>query len=313
MEEHDLLARCWAPAVADARSGTDALGALPVAERIRAVARAGFSGIGLGLEDLHETRVTIGLEALRRVLDDVGLVWVQLGTLEDWWTTGDRRALSDLDRMVVLEAAAALGAAQIVVAADTTTPMTSPTTMADDWLALAAQAEQVGAQVVLSAAPTSNLGTTERAARFVQQAGHPNGGLVLDIAHAVAGGSTVASLRAAIDPAFLFAVELSDAAGPDSVSTRAGDRRALPGGGLGDLPAFVHVARELGHGEPWGVEVRTAVTDGMSAADALRTAAAASRAVLDAADAIGAPAAPPMPSSSAPASAVDADLPYTPI
>lgn len=312
MDEHDLLARCWAPATPG--RGHDALGALSVTDRIQAVADAGFAGIGLGIDDLHEARRTIGLEALRRLLDDAGLVWTQLGTLQDWWTTGERRVCSDIDRMLLLEAAAALAATQIVVAADTTVPSTSPDAMTDDWLALADQADQVGAQVVLAASAASNLRTVERSAWFVQHAGHPNGGLALDVAQAVAGGSTVGSLRAAIDPAHLFAVELSDAVddGP-SAAWRDPARRALPGSGAGDLPTFVHLARALGFGEPWGVEVRTAVTEGMRPADALRTAVAASRAVLDAADAIGAPAAPPMPSSPAPASAVDADLPYTPL
>ncbi|MDM7888206.1 hypothetical protein QUG98_07045 [Curtobacterium sp. RHCJP20] len=65
--------------------------------------------------------------------------------------------------------------------------------------------------------------------------------------------------------------------------------------------------RSLGHEEPWGVEVRTAAHRAMPLADALRTAAAATRAVLDAADAVDEPAAPAMPTTPAPTSAVDFD------
>jgi len=55
------------------------------------------------------------------------------------------------------------------------------------------------------------------------------------------------------------------------------------------------------------VEVRTPALRAMPLPDALRVAAAATRAVLDAADAHDEPPAPAMPTSAAPTSAVDYD------
>lgn len=302
MQEHDLLATSWTWA------GTE-----PMGDRIRAVGAAGFAGLSLSLDDLHEVRATTGFAELRRVLDGSGIVWVQLGPLERWWTCSSRTPDDDADRGVVLEAAAMLGAWQVVVRADTTLPGISPAAMVDDWTDLAGQAANVGAQLVLEPEPWSNLATVERASRFVASAGHPNGGLLVDAMHALRGGSTLASIEQGVAPTTIAAVELSDGLlhtpSGMTLAEESRDARYLPGAGAWDLPGFIRTVRDLGYAEPWGVEVRTAAHRAMPTADALRTAAAATRAVLDAADAFGAPAAPAMPTTPAPTSAVDFEPP----
>ena len=298
MREHDLLATSWT-------WGGDE----PIGERVRAVGAAGFAGLSLGLDDLHEVRATIGFAELRRMLDGAGIVWVQLGPLDRWWACADRSDDDDADRGVLLEAAVMLQAWQVVARADTALPGVSPAAMREDWVELAGQAAKVGAQLVLEPEPWSNLPTVERASRFVVAAGHPNGGLLLDAMHALRGGSTLASIREGVAATALAAVELSDGllrtpAGM-TLAEEARSARYLPGAGAWDLPGFVRTARDLGFDGPWGVEVRTPGYRATPLADALRTAAAATRAVLDAADAFDAPAAPAMPSTPAPTSAVD--------
>lgn len=298
MQEHDLLATSWTWA-----------GEEPIRDRVSAVGRAGFAGLSLSLDDLHEVRATVGLPELRRMLDGAGIVWVQLGPLGHWWTSASRTDAQEADRGVVLEAAATLGAWQVIVRADSSVPGVSPAAMVDDWSVLAAQAETVGAQLVLEPEPWSNVPTVERASRFVAAAGHPNGGVLLDVMHALRGGSTLASIRQGIAPSTLAAVELCDGllhtpAGM-TLAEESREARHLPGVGAWDLPGFVRTVRDLGFDEPWGVEVRTAAHRAMPIGDALRNAAAATRAVLDAADAYGTPAAPAMPTTPAPTSAVD--------
>lgn len=298
MLEHDLLATSstWA-------------GDEPIGDRVRAVGTAGFAGLSLTVDDLHEVRATIGFAALRRLLDGAGIVWVQLGPLDRWWAAADRSTDDEADAGVVFEATAALRAWQVVVRADTSVTGGSPAGMVDDWLRLADRTEQLGAQLVLEAEPWSNLSTVERASRFVSTAGHPNSGLLVDAMHALRGGSTLASIAQGVTPATLAAVELSDGLlhTPSGMTLQEESRwaRHLPGSGAWDLPGFVRVVRDLGFDEPWGVEVRTPAHRAMPTADALRIAAAATRAVLDAADAYDAPAAPAMPSTPAPTSAVD--------
>lgn len=313
MDEHDLLATSWTsagavrPGAADARSGVD------IADRVRAAADAGFSGFGLDIADLHAIRGSIGFPTLRRMLDDAGIVWVQLGTLDAWWSDDDAGTDrdGDADRGVLLEAAATVRASQVIVGADTSPAAVSPHAMLEAWSRLATQAEGVGAQLVLEAAPWSNLPTVERASRFVAEAGHANGGLLVDVMHALRGGSTLASMREGIRPSTVAAVELSDGLlrtpSGMTLADESRDARHLPGAGTWDLPGFIRTMRHLGFDEPWGVEVCTSGFRALPVADALRTAAAAARAVLDAADAFGGPAAPAMPSTPAPTSAVDLD------
>lgn len=319
MDEHDLLATCWTSAGAlragDSRGG--ARSPVPIAERIAAVVDAGYSGIGLDADDLSQARQTIGFAHLHRMLDDAGIVWVQVGTLQDWWTDGARRDASDADRILLLEAAATLRAAHVLVAPDTVDPCTNPDTMTASWNELAQQAERVGAQLALESTPWSNLPTVEQASRFVARAGHENGGILVDAMHAFRGGSTLASLRAGIVPSTLLAVELSDGSRTQApglaLADESRDARLAPGTGEWDLVGFIRVMRELGFDEPWGVEVATAAHRALPVREALSVSATATRAVLDASDAVGAPAAPPMPSTPAPVSAVDFDLPYTPL
>ncbi|MBT2502515.1 sugar phosphate isomerase/epimerase [Curtobacterium sp. ISL-83] len=298
MQEHDLLATSWTWA-----------GDEPLRERVAAVGAAGFAGLSMSLDDLHEVRATIGFSVLRRMLDDAGIVWVQVGPLDHWWTCTSHTTDDLADHGVVLEAAASLSAWQVIVRADSTLPGISPAAMVDDWNRLATQAASVGAGLVLEPEPWSNLPTIERAARFVAAAGHPNGGLLLDAMHVLRSGSTLASVRQGVVPSALAAVELSDGllhtpAGM-TLAEEARTARYLPGAGAWDLPGLIRVVRELGFDEPWGVEVRTPAHRARPIRDALRTAAAATRAVLDAADAYGGPAAPAMPTTLAPTSAVD--------
>ncbi|MDM7888207.1 sugar phosphate isomerase/epimerase [Curtobacterium sp. RHCJP20] len=199
MQEHDLLATSWTWA-----------GDEPIADRVRAVGDAGFSGLSLSLDDLHEVRATTGFSALRRVLDRAGIVWVQLGPLDRWWDHDGRATDAEADRGVVLEAAATLGAWQVVVRADTGVHPVTPAAMTADFTDLAAQAEEVGARLVLEPEPWSNLPTIERASRFVAAAGHANAGLLLDAMHTLRGGSTLASIAQGVGPGVLAAVELSD-------------------------------------------------------------------------------------------------------
>ncbi|HEV7433104.1 MAG TPA: hypothetical protein VGN77_08670, partial [Steroidobacteraceae bacterium] len=78
-------------------------------ERVRAAARAGFSGFGIWHADLEHTLKTVSLRDMRKILDDHGMVHVELEFLVDWWfKDGERKAACDARARLLLEAAAAL-------------------------------------------------------------------------------------------------------------------------------------------------------------------------------------------------------------
>jgi sugar phosphate isomerase/epimerase len=246
----------------------------PLSERIEACADAGFSGLGIGLEDLRGTDLT----RLRRTLDEHGIRRVQLEVLQNWWL-GD-----SVDVDLLFAAASELGAYQITAHADISETPVAVDDMRAAWSYYADRAAYAGAQLVLEPLPYSNLKTIEAGAAFVQSVGHPNGGLLVDIWHMQRGGSTLASLGVLIDPRFLFAVELCDGRDPipagisfyaDSVSNRL-----LPGEGTWDVTGFIRTMKSLGFQGPWGIELCSTQWRTLSLAEAVGRAAIATQGAM---------------------------------
>ena len=108
MPDQDLLATCWTTAGDAAPLRGDERSPLPLRERVESAAAAGFRGIGLLHIDLVVAEREHGLAGIRSLLDDNGLVHLELELLTDWWADGPRRRRSDVVRSKLLSAAEAL-------------------------------------------------------------------------------------------------------------------------------------------------------------------------------------------------------------
>src|SRR5512137_2801028 len=73
--------------------------------RVEIAAKAGFRGMGFWHADLAEIRRTRGFREMKQILDDHGIVHIEVEWLLDWFTTGQRRAASDETRKLLLDAA----------------------------------------------------------------------------------------------------------------------------------------------------------------------------------------------------------------
>ena len=91
---------------------------IPLRERIEAASAAGFRGFGMVFPDLVEAERQYGMAAIRGMLDDNGLVHVELEGLLNWWTDGPKRMESDRVRAALLSAAEKLGARRLKVTPD---------------------------------------------------------------------------------------------------------------------------------------------------------------------------------------------------
>jgi sugar phosphate isomerase/epimerase len=255
----DLLATCWTTAGNVHPKAASKRSPFALVDRVEAASRAGFTGMDFVVDDLQEARETIGWSGFRSVLAANGITRVQIETASDWFADGERRRQFDQAFDLTLEAAAELGAWQVKTLADTSGEAVSPAAMTPSWVEIAERAASVGAQLALEPVPWSNLATVEAGARFVQAAGHANGGVVVDIWHVVRGGSTLAGVEVALDPNHLFCVELTDGRGPLPAGTSweddADDNRLLPGEGDWDVAGFVASMRRLGYEGPWGIEI----------------------------------------------------------
>lgn len=253
----DLIASCWtAGGDADAVGG-ETPSPVDLRARIEAAAQAGWRGFGLMYPDLMHARDTIGYVTLRRMLDDNGIIHVELEYLEDWWETGDRRAESDRRRADLFAAARPLGARHLKVGAGVTDAPVDFQCLLDGWAALCEDAAEHGVRLAIEAAPYSHLPTVQSMVRLVSEAGHPSGGLLLDVWHVYRSGTDYGDMAEMVPPDSLFAVELSDAAAEVRGTLRSDTvhNRLLCGEGDADLVGFIRAIDRIGFDGPWGVEI----------------------------------------------------------
>jgi sugar phosphate isomerase/epimerase len=231
-----------------------------VADRVGAAAAAGFRGLGLWHADLLHILQERGLRELRTILDDGGMVHVELEFLWDWFLDPgtDERRRSDQIRRALLEAAGVLGARHVKVGnfAGRAVPIGLLT---ERFAELCAEAAEHGTSVAYEFMyRDATAGGLEAARSVVQGAGAPNGGLVLDLWHVVDLGVSTAAIRE-LPAGTVVAAEVSDGQrcpGPGPRRTLR-DRR-LPGDGDFDIAGFVAAVRAAGFQGPWGVELLSA-------------------------------------------------------
>ena len=259
----ELLATCWTHAGDAMPIAGRHLSPLDLRVRARAVAAAGFTGIGFTIDDLEAAKATYGLPQVKRICEDLGLVHLEVELLENWWTTDRRRRDSDGTRASLLAAAEVLEARQIKIGPDVEVIVDGAVprlSAVAHWAAelhqLAGQAAEVGTRVALEPLPFSNIPDFRLAAELVVAADHPAAGLVVDIWHLERGPSTLADL-AEIPGGKVFVVELNDAPAPQSTDLFLDTihHRVLCGSGTFDVEAFIETLQQIGFAGPWSVEI----------------------------------------------------------
>lgn len=277
MHDERLLATCWTTAGAANPLPGDQRSPIPIRERIEAASAAGFQGLGLLHADLMPALDRYGARGLRTLLDDHGIVDVELELITDWWTDGPARAQSDQVRRDLFTAAGDLGARHIKVAPDVTDSPWERDRWVSEFAALAHEAAEAGTRIGLEFLPWSNIKTVHEGLDLVRAAGHPSGGLIIDVWHTERAHTPPADL-ATVPLEYIVGVELNDA-DAEQIGTLFEDtvhRRRLCGAGSFDLPGIITALRTAGWHGPWGVEIlsdehrKTPVRQAV--ADAFRTA-----------------------------------------
>jgi sugar phosphate isomerase/epimerase len=256
MFNEDLLATCWTSAGDAASDRTDLRSPLPLRERIEAASAAGFRGFGLLSADLPAAEREYGLSGIRALLEDNGIVHLELEGIPYWWDDGPRREESDRIRSSLLTAAEILGARHIKVTPDGDDAPWDPEHWAAKFAELAVQAQNAGTRLGIEFFPWSNIKTLHDGLRLVEDAGHDTAGVVIDVWHIERAHTPVADL-AAVPLDRIVGVELNDA-DLRVVGTLFEDtvhRRRYCGEGSFDLPGMITALRAAGWTGPWGVEI----------------------------------------------------------
>jgi len=273
-----LLATCWSSAGDAASDREDLRSPIPLRERVEAASAAGFTGFGLLSADLPAAEQEYGLAGIRAILDDNGIVDLELEGIPHWWDDGPHQQESEQIRHALLRVAEALGARHIKVTPDGTNAPWDRGQWAAKFAELADQAEDAGTRLGIEFFPWSNINDLHAGLRLVEDAGHANAGVVIDAWHIERAHTPVGDL-ASVPLNRIIGVELNDA-DPEVVGTLFEDtvhRRRYCGEGSFDLDGMIAALRTAGWNGPWGVEILSEEHRSLPVAEALRRAADTAR------------------------------------
>jgi len=252
-----LLGSYWTLAV-----GADPLGEQRCLQdfrvRVETAAKAGFTAMGFWHADISEVRKKYSFREMKQILDDNGITQVEVEWLLDWFCTGERRAVSDKTRALLLDAAAALGARHIKIG-DLGNDCAEVPLMAEEFGLLCRQAAERGTNVLFEMLPAvfSRAPSLDQVLAICRGSGARNGGIMLDNLHLQRTATPPEDIVRKIGRDIPLGVEINDGtlAMPVNLPDSVVNKRLLPGDGEFDIAAFLHAVWTQGYDGPVGVEV----------------------------------------------------------
>lgn len=277
-----LIATAWTSAGDTSPMLSPATSPVPIDERLKAIAEAGFAGFGLVADDLLAVRDSIGFAALGDMAADRGLSHIEIELIERWWTPRGQPGHTYHVRDLLFEAAAVLQPAFIKIGSENGSRSSDLASLAAPLRELADDASRLGTRIAIETMPFSRIATVPMGAELVGAVGHPDVGLLVDAWHVFRAGTSLAEIETALSDGIIFGVELDDAM-PEVVGTLFEDtveRRVLCGEGSFDLTGLVNMLRGKGFDGPWGVEILSESFRRLPVAEALQLAANTARQVI---------------------------------
>jgi sugar phosphate isomerase/epimerase len=251
-------------------------------ERVAAAAAAGFSALGMQLQDYDDNRAAGLSDAdMRQILNDHGVCVAEIEFLFDW-TRGDeqgRRSRDIEDRLYRLSdvfESRHLNVGEIV--AD---PLDSIDAVAERFGGVCDRAARHGLLVAIEFLPWSSIPDAATAWEIARRADRHNGGVLVDAWHHFRGAADPEMLRA-IPGDRVFAIQLDDA-DAEPVGAPFEDtmlRRRLPGEGAFDLTGLIRLLDEMGVTAPLSVEILSTEHAALPVEEAARRAHDTTRAVV---------------------------------
>jgi sugar phosphate isomerase/epimerase len=252
-----LLGSYWTLAVGADPTG-DKLCLHDFRVRVETAAKAGFTAMGFWHTDLRENRRKLGFPEMRRILDGNGIGAIEVEWLLDWFCTDQRRAASDENRNLLLDAAEELHARHIKIG-DLGNDCADIPKMTEEFAVLCRQARERGTNVLFEMlpAPLSRAPSLDSVLAICKGAAAKNGGIMLDNLHLQRTGTPPQDIVRKIPRELPLGVEINDGmlATPVNFVDSVINKRLLPGDGEFDIAAFLHAVWTHGYEGPIGVEV----------------------------------------------------------
>jgi sugar phosphate isomerase/epimerase len=257
-KEKELLAAYWTLAGDVYPCAANEISPFPLRDRCEAAMRAGWSGVGLILDDLEYNIEKYSLSGVKSILEDTGMKYFELEILMDWYLDGEARTKSDHCRRRFIELGAGLGMRNLKIGANPFDKNPADfARMTDEFAKLCQDVATIGATVAIEFMPFSPIRNVAEALKVAEGANQPNGGLMVDHWH-VARAGTPYSEVARIPARFIKGVELDDVGAQvkGSLFDDSTFNRQLCGEGAGDCRAFVDALEQAGCTLPYyGVEL----------------------------------------------------------
>jgi sugar phosphate isomerase/epimerase len=244
---------------------------IPFRERAEAAGRAGFLGFGFGKDDLEHILRSLTYDEISAILDDNGLVDIEIELLRDWFATGDVRRSSEPQRRFILEAAASLGCRHIKIGGSGDNY--PPDHMIASFAELCDDAARAGTRVALEFSPIGRVADLTSGVMIVEGADRPNGGLLLDLWHVTRTKTSLADI-AALPRNIVGFVELCDGTLDEhgEYIEETINRRRWCGHGQFDIAGFLSAVTAAGYDGPYGVEILSSDNRLLGAVEAARAA-----------------------------------------
>lgn len=257
MKDVELIASYWTIAGGAVPHTGPEYSTFDFKDRVEAISRAGFKGLGLWHADIEHTLESYSYEDMKQVLDDNGIKYPEVEFLIDWFSEGEDRRVSDQRRKLLLEAAEKLGARHIKIGNffDNPCPMDR---LVEEFSTICTEAAERGTNIVFELIPWVTPGSLEDALTMVRTADAPNGGIILDLWH-IHSLKVPNSAVEQIPLKFVKGVELND--GPAVLENdgtwvdKTVNHRLLCGDGEFDIKGFIRALDNLGYNGPVGLEV----------------------------------------------------------
>jgi len=227
-------------------------------DRVEALSRAGFTGMGIWHADLEYVQKKYALSEMKQILDDNGIKNLELEFLTGWFFEDDRRKESDRIRAMMLEAAETLSPRHLKVGHFQKEDV-SMSHLSESFAQLCEDAANVGTKVGYEMMPGGMTPNLEESMELIEGAGADNGGITLDSWHVVKLGITDDALTTLIPKERLISVELNDGylKSPPGmgITEETTCHRLFCGEGQFDLQRFLTNLRKIGYDGPYGIEV----------------------------------------------------------
>ena len=251
----DLLASYWTIAGGAFPHTDREFSPFDFQDRVAAAAKAGFTGMGIWHADLEHVLQKRTLKEMKRILDDHGIIHLELEFLTDWFLDGERKRLSDAQRQKLLAAAEALQARHVKVG-DFYREKYSMPQLIESFADLCADAAKHGTRIGFELMPFAMIDSLRDSLAMISGAGARNGGISLDLWHLAKLGISHDEIRN-FPIEYVVSVELNDGTvhAPWSLHEDTVNHRRFCGEGEFDVRGFVEAIRGAGYQGPWGIEV----------------------------------------------------------